>query len=111
MIYKYCRRCGKRLKGEENRIRGYGKICYEKAKASTPISPIIPIQLTMFDLIEKQSNGAESKAERGRGKEKIFSEKKQSREGTRPPHLEKTLTPNCKKPLIITPHTPPPPRR
>lgn len=42
MIYKYCQRCGKRLKGEENRIRGFGKICYEKAKAEAQgLTPLI----------------------------------------------------------------------
>ena len=28
--YNYCIRCGRRLKSEENRKRGMGKICYEK---------------------------------------------------------------------------------
>ena len=42
MIYKYCRRCGKLLKGDENRRRGYGKTCYVKAKAQGVISPLIP---------------------------------------------------------------------
>lgn len=32
MMYKYCRRCGRRLKGVANRLRGYGETCYEKSK-------------------------------------------------------------------------------
>ena len=28
--YNYCIRCGRRLKTQENRIRGMGKICYER---------------------------------------------------------------------------------
>lgn len=32
MIYKYCQRCGKRLKSEENRLRGFGETCFQKAK-------------------------------------------------------------------------------
>lgn len=30
--YEYCLRCGRKLKSEESRIIGYGKICLEKAK-------------------------------------------------------------------------------
>ena len=29
--YNYCIRCGRRLKSQENRIRGMGKVCYEKS--------------------------------------------------------------------------------
>ncbi len=29
--YKYCLRCGRRLKTDEARQRGFGKVCYEKA--------------------------------------------------------------------------------
>ena len=29
--YNYCIRCGRKLKSVENRIRGMGKICYEKS--------------------------------------------------------------------------------
>ena len=28
--YTYCLRCGRRLRGEESRKRGYGKVCWEK---------------------------------------------------------------------------------
>lgn len=30
--YNRCLRCGKRLKNMEYRLRGYGKICWEKIK-------------------------------------------------------------------------------
>ena len=30
--HKYCLRCGRVLKKEENKIRGYGKICWNKIK-------------------------------------------------------------------------------
>ena len=30
--YKYCLRCGRKLKNQEARQRGYGSICYEKQK-------------------------------------------------------------------------------
>lgn len=36
MMYKYCRRCGRRLVGEENRRRGYGKTCYAKRVVANP---------------------------------------------------------------------------
>ena len=29
--YNYCIRCGRRLKSQENRLRGMGKVCYEKS--------------------------------------------------------------------------------
>ena len=41
MIYKYCRRCGRRLIGEENRLRGYGETCYEKAQREAQARPLI----------------------------------------------------------------------
>ncbi len=31
-IYKFCLRCGRRLKTLENQQRGMGKTCWEKAK-------------------------------------------------------------------------------
>lgn len=55
MIYKYCRRCGKRLKGEENRLRGYGKTCFEKIKAEAHVPHIVPYQLTLFPLMTEQA--------------------------------------------------------
>ena len=30
--YKYCLRCGRRLKSEQARVVGYGKTCLEKAQ-------------------------------------------------------------------------------
>ena len=30
--YKYCLRCGRRLKKPENMIRGMGIVCWEKSK-------------------------------------------------------------------------------
>lgn len=32
-IYEYCLRCHRKLKNEEAKRIGYGKICYEKAKS------------------------------------------------------------------------------
>ena len=29
---KCCKRCGKKLRSEESKKRGYGKICWEKAQ-------------------------------------------------------------------------------
>lgn len=41
--FKYCLRCGRRLKSSENRKRGYGKICYEKAMAKPKGKPLFKI--------------------------------------------------------------------
>ena len=40
-MYKYCLRCGRRLISDEARIRGYGKICEEKAKKQAKKRPLI----------------------------------------------------------------------
>ena len=31
--HEFCLRCGRRLKTIENRIRGYGEICFKKRKS------------------------------------------------------------------------------
>lgn len=132
MIYKYCRRCGKRLKGEENRARGYGKICFEKARAEARRRALVPPKTPPR---EKQLEDAEQgKGEvRGQSKGKAAEQgqrakrqrlvqgkgqAKQEAKGkakarqtkrAKTPHLEKTLTPTYKKPLLFTPPTLPPP--
>ena len=32
VCYKYCLRCGRKLKRPENVVRGMGKVCWEKSK-------------------------------------------------------------------------------
>ena len=98
MIYKYCRRCGKRLKGEENRARGFGAVCFKKAVAEQRGASLVPSQLTLFAEVER----AEQRAERPKAKG-VQSSKQKSK--GRPPHLEKTLTPTYKMGLLFTPHT------
>jgi hypothetical protein len=153
-LYKYCRRCGKRLKGAENRIRGYGQTCYEKARQEAQgMTPLLSptIEQTEKELkrlrAKEQSARAEAeeisrararlqaRAEQGarqsqeqskkskakrqsKSEGKIFTENLQGEKGQKssneflnqpkPPHLEKTLTPTPKKPLLFTPHTPTP---
>ena len=41
--YKYCLRCGRRLKTEEARLIGYGKTCQQKAKEHARKIPLIKI--------------------------------------------------------------------
>lgn len=119
MIYKYCRRCGKRLKGEENRIRGFGKTCFEKARAEAEkeMRIIVPLSNHPIEIISEQESEetkrrAESKAKR-KPKQRAREEKQskaqeqgkaREQEGETP-HLEKTLTPTYKKGLLFTPHT------
>lgn len=139
MIYKYCQRCGKRLKGEENRIRGFGKICYEKARAEAQglvplITPTRAQEQREIKRLKAEEQRARAEAEelsRARARLQARSEQEQSRasesqsreqdfkenfssrqdksKGVKPPHLEKTLTPTYKKGLLFTPHTPPHP--
>lgn len=99
MIYKYCRRCGKRLKGEKNRARGFGAVCFAKQRAEQGKS-LVPRQLTLFAEVDQAEQRAEQRARASR------EEKGASREqGGQPPHLEKTLTPTYKMGLLFTPHS------
>ena len=101
MIYKYCRRCGRRLEGEENRLRGYGRVCYEKTMAEAE---------NRIVLVHAEHSSIQSENQKTKGHLEISQKKEKKTKGARPPHLEKTLTPTCKKPLLFMPHTPPPPR-
>lgn len=40
--YKYCLRCGRRLRNEEARTIGYGKICLKRVESRADIKPLIP---------------------------------------------------------------------
>lgn len=37
-IYPVCKRCGRKLKSEEARERGMGRICWEKSQQTTNIA-------------------------------------------------------------------------
>ena len=66
MIYKYCQRCGKRLKGEENRLRGYGKTCFEKARQEAQgMTPLItpPREQVQKELKRLKAKEARARAE------------------------------------------------
>ena len=39
--YKYCLRCGRRLKTEEARLIGYGRVCRERAENRALKRPLI----------------------------------------------------------------------
>ena len=39
-----CRRCGRRLKTDEAKERGMGKICWEKAHTSPTIKPLFEVK-------------------------------------------------------------------
>ena len=134
MIYKYCRRCGKRLKGEENRIRGFGRVCFEKAKAENSLFVLVPMDRYPIEITSEQGEKSEnlqgsaeqgeiqqSRAEQQSQAESRQENAEQSQEqskgagvkekfsseqgkGVKPPHLEKTLTPTYKKGLLFTPH-------
>ena len=44
-LYKVCKRCGRKLKSQECRERGYGKICWEKQKKSKYQKKLFTIQI------------------------------------------------------------------
>ena len=72
MIYKYCKRCGKRLKSDENRQRGFGEKCFEKAKMEL---------LGMHPLITPPCTQAQGKkTETGKDREKAEQREKQRRQ-------------------------------
>ena len=121
-LYKYCRRCGKRLKGEENRLRGYGKTCFEKTRAEAQgMTPLIApskeqVKKELKRLKAKEQSARAEVEELSRARARLEamqaqeSESKTREQGARPPHLEKTLTPTYKKAFLFTPHTCPHPR-
>ena len=65
MIYKYCRRCGRRLVGEENRARGYGRVCYERAKRENEgkMPLLVSLSRVPIEVGAEQSEGEEQSAE------------------------------------------------
>ena len=135
MIYKYCQRCGRRLKGEENRLRGYGKTCFEKTRQEAQgMTPLIipPKEQTQKELKRLKAKEARARAEaeeisrararlqasqeqsKGQGKSKQEQSKgagvkeklsSEQAKGVQPPHLEKTLTPTYKKAFLFRPPT------
>ena len=120
-FYKYCRRCGKRLKGDENRIRGYGKTCFTKIQSEIqkdmpllipPSNYPIEIESISFENLPSTSTRGSEQGGNLQGKassKSQISSKRKTIKGAKPPHLEKTLTPASKKPLLFnaTPSTPP----
>ena len=125
MIYKYCRRCGKRLKGDENRLRGYGKTCFEKAQKEaegltpllSPTAEQVQRQLKRLTAEEQRARAeaeqrdrarARLEAEQAREQSKIENLLRKNFEAGETPHLEKTLSPTFKKPLLFMPPDRPP---
>ena len=129
MIYKYCMRCGKRLKGEENRLRGYGKICFEKARQEargmtpliTPTHAQAQREIKRLQAEEQNARARVEEISKARARLQARQEKSQEqskrqvtkenlqeqakRQEGQPPHLEKTLTPTYKTPSLFMPHT------
>ena len=60
-LYKYCKRCGKRLKGEENRIRGYGKTCFLRVRkeAEKDLRMIVPLGNYPIEIISESAQERE----------------------------------------------------
>jgi len=140
MIYKYCRRCGRRLEGIENRLRGYGETCFAKAQREargvhpllSPSSEQAEKQIKRLTETEQRARAEAEQArqdrerltERQRAEQESKAERQTKTESTKQvenslrknfssretPHLEKTLSPTSKKPLLFRPHTSPPPR-
>lgn len=131
MIYKYCMRCGKRLKGEENRLRGYGKICFEKARQEargmtpliTPTHAQAQREIKRLQAEEQNARARVEEISKARARLQAMQEKSQEQSKTasqgarknlqeqvkrqegQPPHLEKTLTPTYKTSSLFIPHT------
>lgn len=81
-LYKYCKRCGKRLKGEENRQRGYGETCFKRvqADAKKDLNLLIPPSNYPIEIDVEQDEKSENLQGRGaRAKHEESSEKSQSK--------------------------------
>ena len=76
MIYKYCRRCGRRLEGAENRLRGYGETCFEKAQREahgmhpliSPPKKQVQEQVKRLELQAQRARAEAEHAERARAR-------------------------------------------
>lgn len=53
-VYTHCLRCGRKLKTDEARQRGYGKICAEKMKQT---SDNRLFRISMLYLNQEENNG------------------------------------------------------
>ena len=115
MIYKYCRRCGRRLIGDENRLRGFGEICFEKAQreaqgAHPLVSPLKEHAETQSRAEDRDRAAAlKTEAQRDRAEGKVKNFLSENLKTGETPHLETTLNPTSKKPLLFRPHTSPSP--
>ena len=81
-FYKYCKRCGKRLKGEENRIRGFGKTCFQRvqAEAQKDLNLLISPSNYPIEIDTKQGEKGKNLRERGaRAKQEESSAKPKPR--------------------------------
>lgn len=47
--YEYCKRCGKRLKTLENRLIGYGPVCYKKSRENPVNKRLFSTQKFVLD--------------------------------------------------------------
>jgi hypothetical protein len=76
MIYKYCRRCGRRLEGEENRLRGYGETCFLKAQREaqgvhpliSPPNKQVQEQVKRLEIQAQRARAEAEQAERARAR-------------------------------------------
>lgn len=76
MIYKYCRRCGRRLEGEENRLRGYGETCFLKAQREaqgvhpliSPPKKQVQEQVKRLEIQAQRARAEAEQAERARAR-------------------------------------------
>ena len=66
-FYKYCKRCGKRLKGEENRIRGFGKTCFQRVQAEAQKDLNLLISPSNYPIEIDTKQGEKGKNLQGRG--------------------------------------------
>lgn len=121
-LYKYCRRCGRELKGMENRLRGFGEICFQKFRAEAegraPLWESTSEQAEKSNFSQFQSQGQsmeqptskhgteQSRVQRAeqfqsqsakqiqsQGAKAKQAGNSQSKKQSNPPHFKKALTP------------------
>ena len=71
-LYKYCKRCGKLLKGEENRRRGYGKTCFQKifTESREELTLIVPPSNYPIEITSETGACASENSSKSKGKSK-----------------------------------------
>jgi len=58
-VYEKCLRCGRKLKTEESKVLGYGKICWEKYNSDIKFQELFPENCLTNNRDERSNDNAQ----------------------------------------------------